>query len=744
MVKNMKFIWAMLVLTIFLPLAVFLWGDNLIMLAARQSIKKADTSQASEYFQRLETFFPASRLIPEARFYKAGILIQNNPQSAHRIYRFIGYDGRLISQNFMPPANDHDKRQALDILHELDTATLDKNSQWIKKYLPWYISKTYYELGKADKALEILSTVNYNEPEASWPLVTWAGIQMDMNNYIETVKAVDDYLNTSNDLQEGMTAKLFEIRGDASLALGRTDDAEGSYKKAKQYVKHQFTWLSRQRFVKCIRPELVRENFEKDLDAKISRAELIKKPLDINNNDRGIYGNLSIGSKPIIGEAIYMVSAGEDILFSGSLPAANVTYTDVNGNFYFPEDTENPVFGVGVSRAQAKSLSLSLKVDHSQSLSIYGLELVPAVKIQPEIRGKELFITFEPVPDTARYELYIIPPEKEPAETKEIALDIIFPDNNSDPQITWKQNLAEIVRLKPFPLLYDDIKPYHIIGPLYPEQKSFLNIKAFDKNNNLLSDSFGFYMMGVNDDSAPGISLKESSIGDTYAAEGLYVHAAEEYENTLQENPTDTETMDKLIRLYLWAPGVKDIMKAQEVMTKLKPNENPKAFQIQAEIDYRMNRFEQVRRVLEGALKENGLDAAGYHILAQISLANHEYEKCIKYLEQVYYLAGEKLKDYSLITAYCLVSDFDGAYTAAQDTIYDGQRFFDLLGVIRTEDYRPEVMQEFKKMLLPLTRKPDKTVAMEFDEAYKDFKKLYPEHDELFEIAFKLAFRRFQ
>ena len=61
--------------------------------------------------------------------------------------------------------------------------------------------------------------------------------------------------------------------------------------------------------------------------------------------------------------------------------------------------------------------------------------------------------------------------------------------------------------------------------------------------------------------------------------------------------------MDKLIRLYLWAPGARDIMKAQEVMTKLKAIANSNIYRLQAEIDYQINEFERARQVLEGTLK---------------------------------------------------------------------------------------------------------------------------------------------
>ena len=242
MIKNIKFIWVMLTLTIILPMVAFLWGDNLIMFIAQQSIKKADVSQALEYYQRLETFFPASRRIPEARFYKAGIFIQKNPRSGRRIYRFTGYNGSVISQNFRAPNNDQDMLRALDILKDLDRIALDKYNQWIEKYLPWFISKIYYELGQSDKASEILSAVDYSEPETSWPLTTWTRIQMDRGYYVETIKTVDGYLEKIPDLQEGMTAELLEVKGDASLALGRLDDAENSYNKAKEYAKSQFAW----------------------------------------------------------------------------------------------------------------------------------------------------------------------------------------------------------------------------------------------------------------------------------------------------------------------------------------------------------------------------------------------------------------------------------------------------------------------------------------------------------------------
>ena len=55
-----------------------------------------------------------------------------------------------------------------------------------------------------------------------------------------------------------------------------------------------------------------------------------------------------------------MALVGEDILFSEA-PAAEVTYTDINGNFYFPEIKGNPVFGVGIPEEQANLLSCSIK-----------------------------------------------------------------------------------------------------------------------------------------------------------------------------------------------------------------------------------------------------------------------------------------------------------------------------------------------------------------------------------------------
>lgn len=328
MFRNMKYIWVMLLLTAIVPMVAFLWGDSLIMFIARQSIKQADVAQALEYYQRLETFFPASGRIPEARFYKAGIFIQKKPHSGRRIFRFTGYNDRVISQNIMAPNNDQDMIAALDILQELAQTELDKNNRWIKKYLPWFLSKTYYELGKGDKALEMLSSIDYSEPEDSWPLTTWTRIQMDKGNYVEIIKTIDEYLNELNNLQKGMTAELLEIKGDANLALGRLEDAQNSYSKAKEYVKSQFAWLCRQRFIMCVRPELLKENLENSLDTKLGKVELIREPLKIENTE-GIYGNLSIGDKPIIGESVYMALVGEDILFSGSTPAAEVTYTQI-------------------------------------------------------------------------------------------------------------------------------------------------------------------------------------------------------------------------------------------------------------------------------------------------------------------------------------------------------------------------------------------------------------------------------
>jgi tetratricopeptide (TPR) repeat protein len=229
----MKYIWVMLLLTVIIPMVALLWGDSLIMFIARQSIKQADVAQALEYYQRLETFFPASRRISEARFYKAGIIIQNKPYTGRRIYHFIGYNGRVISQNIIPPNKDQDMIEALDVLKELAQTELDRDKQWIKKYLPWLRSKIYYELGKGEKALEILSAINYNEPETSWPLTTWTRIQMDKGNYVEAIKTIDEYLNKLTNLHEGMTAELLEIKGDANLALGRLEDAQSSYNNAK-------------------------------------------------------------------------------------------------------------------------------------------------------------------------------------------------------------------------------------------------------------------------------------------------------------------------------------------------------------------------------------------------------------------------------------------------------------------------------------------------------------------------------
>lgn len=244
--------------------------------------------------------------------------------------------------------------------------------------------------------------------------------------------------------------------------------------------------------------------------------------------------------------------------------------------------------------------------------------------------------------------------------------------------------------------------------------------------------------------SKTGVSLKNYSNGDTYTTRGLYIHAVDEYEKILLENPNDKETMIKLARLYLWVSGVKDVTKSQELLTKLKSKGSSDFLRLQAEIDYQNEKFEQVKKVLKETAENKTLDPAGYQILAQTYLHNFEYEECIKYFSRAYYLSGEKLMDYSPITAHCLALDFDGAYITAKEMIYDGRRFFDSLDMIRSKDYPPKVLEEFRNMLTPLTKLPDESNESEFDKAYKDFSKLYPQHGELSELAFKLAFRRFQ
>ena len=90
-------------------------------------------------------------------------------------------------------------------------------------------------------------------------------------------------------------------------------------------------------------------------------------------------------------------------------------------------------------------------------------------------------------------------------------------------------SLEDIVSLKPFPLLYDEIMPYHILGPLYPEQKSLIKIKAFDKNDNKICDSLGLFAIDEDHAGKWGIALEKPSQGDEYTEKGLYVHATDEF-----------------------------------------------------------------------------------------------------------------------------------------------------------------------------------------------------------------------
>ena len=124
MFRNMKYIWVMLLLTAIVPMVAFLWGDSLIMFIARQSIKQADVAQALNTINDLKPF-SGKWSNSEARFYKAGIFIQK-PHSGRRIFRFTGYNDRVISQNIMAPNNDQDMIAALDILENLLKLSLIK------------------------------------------------------------------------------------------------------------------------------------------------------------------------------------------------------------------------------------------------------------------------------------------------------------------------------------------------------------------------------------------------------------------------------------------------------------------------------------------------------------------------------------------------------------------------------------------------------------------------------------------
>lgn len=549
-VKFIHFIILMTGLCLIFPLAAIYLGDDLIMGMAGYYIKNGDMSQAMTYYDRLESFFPQSPRISEERFYMAGLLLQKDSYPGRMVFRFSGSADEpqksgmvsaLDSSALMEPDYSQSIQDALDIFNQLSKdLSGDGKTGWIKRYIPWLEAKCYYELGDSDRAAKLLEGINFDSPEASWPLAIWVRILLDRGDYDAVREMVDEFADKSSQPGQGMTAELYELEGDACLAGGLPDEALNCYEKAKSFVPEQLSWLSRQKFIKVTGTELLQESIQEELDEKIAQAKEIKTPSKLPRG-KGVSGRITENGRPLIGRRIFMADAGDDINFSGRYPAVDSCYTDAGGNFYFPRIPENPVFGIGLPAEKARDSSLAVKKDKSVGNSFYELSIVPRINASAEAQDaggeNQARLSWDAVPGAQRYDIFLIPPEKEPrqifvssvsaAEVKESAGKI----HRQIPQ-------AGLLALKPNPSPFEDIKPYNILGPLYPGAGSFIYIKAYDSDNNLLSDSMGFSTWdrllpessGEDSPEGPYAACNDMSEGDTFVVKGLFLHAAEKYE----------------------------------------------------------------------------------------------------------------------------------------------------------------------------------------------------------------------
>lgn len=656
MKKKIKFpIFLLLItlLSVIFPLVAFYSGDDLIMDMAGYYIKNGDMSQAMTYYDRLEAFFPQSPRIFEERFYRAGLLIQKDSYPGRMVFRFSGITDKiqkpgmasfLDSRAVMEPDSSENIQSALDTLNQLSKDLSEGGKKgWIERYIPWLEAKCFYELGDSDRAARILEGIDFDNPEASWPLTIWLRILLDRGKYDDVRKMVDEYANKSRQPGQGMMAELYDLKGDAFLAEGLTDEAMACYEKAKSFIPAQFSWLKEQKFMKIVRAELSQENLEKGLDEKIAQVMRIKTPSNQHGGE-GVFGRITEDGRPVVGQKIFIADPGDDINFSGRDPAVESCYSDFNGNFYFHRAPKDPIFGIGLPVEKARDSSLSVKKSKSAENSFYELSIVPVINAGAEVndagRGNQVSLFWDAVPGAKRYDIFLIPPEKKPekifvssvneVEVKEKAL-----------KIYWQIPQEELLALKPNPSPFEDIKPYNILGPLYPGAGSFIYIKAYD----------GYSQQG---------NVKE--------AEGLF----------------------------------------------------------------------------EALIERGELDPAGYHILAGIYLQAGDYDGSIDSYRKVFEMSKEKLMDYSPITAACMKGDFEQAYALADEIVFDGQRFFDVLAKARSKKYSPDVMADFKKMLAYLIVPPSRDAEAAFEIAYKDFTKKYPRYQELSDTAFKLGFNRFK
>ncbi|AYO31229.1 hypothetical protein D2962_12025 [Biomaibacter acetigenes] len=767
MTKKIKFLFFLMlitVLSIIFPLVAFYSGDDLIMDMAGYYIKNGDMSQAMTYYDRLEAFFPQSPRIFEERFYRAGLLIQKDSYPGRMVFRFSGITDKiqkpgmasfLDSRAVMEPDSSENIQSALDTLNQLSKDLSEGGKKgWIERYIPWLEAKCFYELGDSDRAARILEGIDFDNPEASWPLTIWLRILLDRGKYDDVRKMVDEYANKSRQPGQGMMAELYDLKGDAFLAEGLTDEAMACYEKAKSFIPAQFSWLKEQKFMKIVRAELSQENLEKGLDEKIAQVMRIKTPSNQHGGE-GVFGRITEDGRPVVGQKILIADPGDDINFSGRYPTVESCYSDIGGNFYFPHTPKNPVFGIGLPVEKARDSSLSVKKSKSAENSFYELSIVPVINAGAEVndagRGNQVSLFWDAVPGAKRYDIFLIPPEKKPekifvssvneVEVKEKAL-----------KIYWQIPQEELLALKPNPSPFEDIKPYNILGPLYPGAGSFIYIKAYNGDGNLLSDSMGFstwdriLSKSSNEGSPAGpyVFCKNMDEGDTFVMKGLFLHAAERYEQEIAKRPDNKETLEKMARLYLWAPGVKDTGKAAEFLKMLRKRDDLRYKRLSAELLFQQGNVKGAEGLFEALMERGELDPAGYHILAGIYLQAGDYDGSIDSYRKVFEMSKEKLMDYSPITAACMKGDFEQAYALADEIVFDGQRFFDVLTKARSKKYSPDVMADFKKMLAYLIVPPSRDAEAAFEIAYKDFTKKYPRYQELSDTAFKLGFNRFK
>jgi len=761
--KFIHFIILMIGLCLIFPLIAFYLGDDLIMDMARYNIRQGDVSQAMTYYDRLESFFPQSSRIPEERFYRAGLLLQKDSYPGLAIFRFSGSTDKLQKPGMvsapdarvlMEPDYSQSVRGALDIFVQLSKdISGDGKTGWIRHYIPWLEAKCYYELGDSDRAAKLLEGINFDSPEASWPLAIRARIMLDRGDYEDVREMVDEFMDKTSQPGQGMTAELYELEGDAYLAEGIPDEALNCYEKAKSFVPEQFSWLKHQRYIKVTGTELSQESLLEELDEKIAQVDQIKSPSKLPRG-QGVSGRITENGRPVIGRRIFMADSGDDINFSGRYPTVDYCCTDAGGNFYFSRMPEDPVFGIGLPAEKARASSLSVKKVTSEQDSFYELSIVPRIDASAEAQdagGEDLVhFSWDAVSGAQRYDISLIPPEKEPRQIFVSSVSTAEVKESAG-KIRWQMPQAGLMALKPNPSSFEDIKPYNILGPLYPGAGSFIYIKAYDGDNNLLSDSMGFSTWDrlLSESSGKGsaegayAACNDMSEGDTFAAKGLFLHAAEKYEQELGKDPGNKEILEKLTRLYLWAPGVKDPGKAAGLLDKWGKSDDLGYRRLSAELLFQQGNAKEAQSLFE-AMKEKGeMDPSAYHILAEIYLRHGDYDSSTDSYKKVFEMTGQKLTDYSPITAACLKGDFDRAYILANGILFDGQRFFDVLEKARSESYPPDVMSEFEIMLAHLTAEPSKDAETAFEMAYKNFTKTYPQHQELSDLAFKLAFNRF-